>query len=151
VDDPNHPDRTASPQTLVDKAFARSLKPGVRRISIDHDPLLMHVADQIVAARQKLGITQEQLAERAGCAPLTVTHVESGRRNVTLKSLSLLATALGVDLRDLFPSAKPVSDQVVASNIVASIADQLGKIASAVVKIESIIGAHAEPGAPYES
>jgi hypothetical protein len=56
-----------------------------------------------------------------------------------------------VDLRDLFPSAKPVSDQVVASNIVASIADQLGKIASAVVKIESIIGAHAEPGAPYES
>ncbi len=151
MDEPNNPDRTASPQTLVDKAFARSLKPGVRRIAIDQDPLLMHVADQIVTARQKLGITQQQLAERAGCASLTVTHVESGRRNVTLKSLSLLATALGVDLRDLFPSAKPASDQVMASNIVASIAEQLAEIASAVVKIESIIGDHTEPSAPLES
>jgi hypothetical protein len=38
-----------------------------------------------------------------------------------------------------------------ASNIVASIAEQLAEIASAVVKIESIIGDHTEPSAPLES
>jgi transcriptional regulator with XRE-family HTH domain len=140
VDDPNDPDRTASTESLIDQDSERTLKPAMRKIATDRDPLLVHVAEQIVAARQKLGITQDQLAEKAGCAPLTVTHVESGRRNMTLKSLSLLATALGVDISDLFPRAKSESDQVLAANVAEAISDQLGRIASAVAKIESIIG-----------
>ncbi len=118
---------------------ARTSKSGPRQISDDEDPLLKFVANQVVSARQKLGITQDQLAEKAGCAPLTVTNVESGRRNVTLKSLSLLANALEIDLRDLFPPAKSVSNHGISSDVAKLISDSLGKITSAVADVEDLL------------
>ena len=117
----------------------RTSKSDPRQLLKDEDPLLKFVANQVVSARQKLGITQDRLAEIAGCAPLTVTNVESGRRNVTLRSLSLLANALEIDLRDLFPSAKSVSKDTVSEDIAKVISDSLSRITSAVSDVEELL------------
>lgn len=48
--------------------------------------------------RQKIGLTQQQLAERAKLPRATVVKVESGKRNATLETLLLMAQAMGKDL-----------------------------------------------------
>lgn len=52
--------------------------------------------------RHELGISQEELADRAGLHRTYVTEVENGRRNVSLKNIDRLATALEVSLKNLF-------------------------------------------------
>jgi len=51
--------------------------------------------------RQKRGLTQEQLAARAGLHWTFVGQVERGRRNITLHNILKLATALDVDAGSL--------------------------------------------------
>jgi len=109
------------------------------RAAEDRAPLLLHVAEKIVAARQKLGLTQDQLAEKAGCAPLTVSHIESGRRNPTIKSLSLVATALGLEIRDLFPKGDNQSDIALVADIADEVAVELEAIGTALGRIRSVV------------
>jgi transcriptional regulator with XRE-family HTH domain len=139
VDDPDLFDAKAATEVTSTRQNARTSKSGPRRTMSDEDPLLRYVAHQIVSARQRLCITQNQLAEKAGCAPLTVTNIESGRRNVTLKILSLLATALELDIRDLFPSPNSVSRRGISEDTAELISESLGKITSAVADIEDLL------------
>jgi transcriptional regulator with XRE-family HTH domain len=53
--------------------------------------------------RQARGLSQEELAFRAGLHRTYVSSAERGERNVALVNLERLARALGVPLRDLFP------------------------------------------------
>jgi CheY-like chemotaxis protein len=54
------------------------------------------------AWRGRLGISQEELAERAGLHRTYVCDIERGARNVSLKSVEKLAKALEVSLSALF-------------------------------------------------
>ena len=54
------------------------------------------------AWRSRLGISQEALAERAGLHRTYVCDIERGARNVSLKSIQKLASALEVSLATLF-------------------------------------------------
>ena len=51
--------------------------------------------------RQERGLTQEQLAARAGLHWTFVGQVERGRRNITLHNIVKLAAALDVDAGEL--------------------------------------------------
>jgi transcriptional regulator with XRE-family HTH domain len=51
--------------------------------------------------RGALGLTQEQLAEKAGLHWTFISRVEQGRRNISILKLHRIATSLGVRLRDL--------------------------------------------------
>ena len=51
--------------------------------------------------RQKLGLSQEELAERAGLHWTYVSGIERGRRNPGLNTLSTLASALRLSLAEL--------------------------------------------------
>jgi len=51
--------------------------------------------------RQELGVSQEELAHRAGLDRTYVSSVERGRRNVSLENICRLAAALEVDAGDL--------------------------------------------------
>lgn len=139
MDDHDLFDSKAVAEVTSTSQNARTSKSSPSRTSSGEDPLLKYVANQIVSARQRLGLTQDQLAEKAGCAPLTVTNIESGRRNVTLKSLSLLAIALEIDIRDLFPPAKPVSRRGISEDIAKLISENLGRISSAVTDVEDLL------------
>ena len=137
-------------KTAAKRVRSRNSKSDPRQRLTDEDPLLKFVASQIVSARQRLGITQDQLAEKAGCAPLTVTNVESGRRNVTLRSLSLLANALEIDVRDLFPPAKSESEGTVSEDFAKVILDSLSKITSAVSVVEELVNLKTDQAADSE-
>jgi transcriptional regulator with XRE-family HTH domain len=56
---------------------------------------------RIKAIRRRKGITQDQLAELAGLNRVHLYRLELGKQSMTLRTLKLIADALGVRVRDL--------------------------------------------------
>lgn len=52
--------------------------------------------------RKELGISQEELAYRAGFHRTYVGMIERAERNITLCNIKRVADALGVEIKDLF-------------------------------------------------
>lgn len=52
--------------------------------------------------RNQLGISQEELADRAEIDRTYITSVERGKRNISIVNVEKLANALGVTLPKLF-------------------------------------------------
>jgi transcriptional regulator with XRE-family HTH domain len=63
--------------------------------------LLGALGGAVRAVRISNGMTQEQLAERAGLHTTYVSDVERGRRNIGILNLDRLAQALAIDLPGL--------------------------------------------------
>jgi transcriptional regulator with XRE-family HTH domain len=59
------------------------------------------VGQNVVRLRKRLGLTQEQLAEKSGFSQQYLSDLERGRRNPTIVSLYELAQALGASHMDL--------------------------------------------------
>jgi len=57
---------------------------------------------QIKKQRKKLGLTQDQLAEKSGLSTKYIQFVESAKRTPSLKTLYKIAKALGTKVGDLF-------------------------------------------------
>jgi transcriptional regulator with XRE-family HTH domain len=55
------------------------------------------------ALRRERGLSQEELAFRAGLHRTYVSSAERGERNVALINIERLARALEIDMCDLFP------------------------------------------------
>ena len=68
--------------------------------------LLKHTLTKFGAAirsfRQRLGISQEELAHRSGLHRTYITDIERGARNLTMDSITKLTRALNVPLSVLF-------------------------------------------------
>lgn len=60
------------------------------------------LGERVRARRQELGLSQEQLSEKAGLDRTYVSSLESGRRNPAFSTLLKLASALEIDLSELF-------------------------------------------------
>lgn len=56
---------------------------------------------RIKELREAAGLSQEKLAAKAGLTHATVSDVENGKRNATLKTATKLAEALGVPLASI--------------------------------------------------
>ena len=66
------------------------------------------VGRNVRRARIEQGLTQEELAERAGTSQFYISSLEAGRRNPTVETVVALAQALGVDYLDLLrPNGEP--------------------------------------------
>lgn len=52
--------------------------------------------------RIEKGLSQEKLAELAGCHPTYIGQVERGEKNATLESIEKIASAMNVSLSQLF-------------------------------------------------
>lgn len=52
--------------------------------------------------RKKLGISQEELAFRAGFHRTYIGMIERAERNITLSNMKRLADALQINIKDLF-------------------------------------------------
>lgn len=64
--------------------------------------LLTEFGQRVQEYRKKLGISQEELAYRAGFHRTYIGMIERGERNITLSNLHRLAQALQVNIKDLF-------------------------------------------------
>lgn len=64
--------------------------------------LLVGIGKKIQRAREKRGITQEQLEEKTGINAKYISAVESGQKNVTIKTLDKLAKGLEIELYEIF-------------------------------------------------
>ncbi len=81
------------------------------------------------AARQRRGLTQQQLADMAGIARQTVSAIESGLSDPSLRNAMALARAWGTTVEELFG---PVSDAPsVAARPLAPLGGQGARVALA--------------------
>lgn len=52
--------------------------------------------------RQELGLTQEEVAKMAGLTRANYSHIETGRRDLSLNQMSAIAKSLGVEFDGSF-------------------------------------------------
>jgi transcriptional regulator with XRE-family HTH domain len=69
-------------------------------------PLQMALGRAIRRLREDQAISQEKFAAKAGLDRTYQTSVETGRRNVSLHTIELIASALGVDTGVLLAEAE---------------------------------------------
>jgi transcriptional regulator with XRE-family HTH domain len=66
-------------------------------------PVLLEFAKKVRLRRYELGLTQEQLAERADFHVNYIGGIERGERNPSVESVVALANALEISPRELMP------------------------------------------------
>lgn len=66
---------------------------------------LLELGEEIARRRQAIGLTQPQLAERAGLSLDGVLRIEKGRTAASVVTLFQIAAALGCDVPALFQKA----------------------------------------------
>ncbi|MDQ6949672.1 MAG: helix-turn-helix transcriptional regulator [Actinomycetota bacterium] len=64
-------------------------------------PLQREFGDRVRRLRHDLGLSQEDLAHRAGINRTYIGSLEAGQRNISLNNIVKLAGALGVDTGEL--------------------------------------------------
>lgn len=60
------------------------------------------VGKRVKELRNKLGISQEELADIAGLDRTYITSVERGKRNISIVNIDKLSRALNVTLKEFF-------------------------------------------------
>lgn len=71
----------------------------------------MEISDRIRSLRVEKGLKQKDLAKMAGVAPNTLSRIEQGKFNPSLKTLSKLADALGINLSDFYSGVSLICEQ----------------------------------------
>jgi transcriptional regulator with XRE-family HTH domain len=95
-------------------------------------------SDNLRKTREEKGLSQAELAEKAGLQPSAVSHFEAGRRRPSLENLKRLADALNVTLDSLLGReitsavAGPLAQQLFRSfeQMTAEDQDDLAKFAA---------------------
>ena len=64
--------------------------------------ILVSFGHEVQKARKKLGLSQEQLAEKAGLHRTYIGMIERAEKNITLCNVEKIANALEVSIKDLF-------------------------------------------------
>lgn len=65
--------------------------------------------EHIRKLRQQKGLSQEEVAHRAGIHVTYLSGIERGHRNPSLMNIRRIAWALGVSVRELFSFEEPIS------------------------------------------
>ncbi len=63
---------------------------------------LQKFGDRVREERHKLGLSQEELASRAGVHRTYIGMIERAEKNITLENIEKIATALKITLPDIF-------------------------------------------------
>jgi len=77
------------------------------------DPFLLAFGEHLRSLRKKMGLSQEEIAHRAGIHVTYLSGIERGFRNPSTRNLRRLAQALGVPTRELFSFDEPSSENPV--------------------------------------
>src|SRR3954447_25783623 len=96
-----------SARFVIRPFYAVPAPPSAKWVGTLHENLGRRIADH----RAKLGITQQDLAERVGISRVAVSHLEAGMSDPSERTVALLAGVFKVDPHELvagtsYPSAK---------------------------------------------
>jgi transcriptional regulator with XRE-family HTH domain len=100
----------ASERAAVSAAAEPEVKRSHRasRTPLDQlNPTLVHLGRVVRQARKAKDLTQLQVARICGFNSAAIFMVEAGRQNMTIKSLMAVASALDLEVGDLFPRSTP--------------------------------------------
>lgn len=64
--------------------------------------ILIRFGDKVRQRRIELGISQEELATRAGVHRTYIGMIERAEKNITLESIEKVCRSLNISLRDFF-------------------------------------------------
>ena len=64
--------------------------------------ILLKFGKKVRDERIKLGLSQEELAARAGLHRTYIGMIERAEKNITLENIEKIAKALGIDIKNLF-------------------------------------------------
>ncbi|MBY0427200.1 MAG: helix-turn-helix domain-containing protein [Cytophagales bacterium] len=68
---------------------------------IRNEGIIISFGDRLSKLRKQKGVTQEELAERAGISQVQVARIEKGKLNTTISTIYGIAGALGVSPKDI--------------------------------------------------
>lgn len=71
----------------------------------------MNLIAELQAARKRLGLKQQELAEQAGLSRMTVQRIESGAIDPRLSTLAEMARVLGLELVAVASTQADQADQ----------------------------------------
>ena len=80
---------------------ARREAPGAKAAEHETQALLVLFGENFYQARMKAGLTQIDIEAQTGIKQAYISQIEGGRLNATLSSLTILALAVGKDVRAL--------------------------------------------------
>lgn len=73
----------------------------------------MDIGKRIIALRERCGLTQNGLAERAGVSQTHLRRVELGQADITVGHLQLLCDAMSISMKEFFQEQSD-SDEISA-------------------------------------
>ena len=82
-------------------------------------PDIRELGERVRETRKRLGMTQAQLAEKAGMANNTVSRIEGAQINLSAENLFDLADALGVTPNDLSPSRFRTNRDITTTSVLS--------------------------------
>ena len=74
----------------------------------------MDVRKRIIALRERCGLTQNGLAERAGVSQTHLRRVELGQADITVGHLQLLCDAMSISVEDFFKEESKTDEMAIA-------------------------------------
>ena len=74
----------------------------------------MDVSKRIISLRERCGLTQNGLAERAGVSQTHLRRVELGQADITIGHLQLLCDAMSISIQEFFEEKSEI-DEVAAA------------------------------------
>ncbi len=78
------------------------------------------LAGELLALRKASGLTQRQLSNKTGIQQSEISRIEAAHGNPTLGTVSVLARALGAEVRLVTRKHRAVSSRVIARRVAAS-------------------------------
>ena len=74
----------------------------------------MDISKRLISLRERCGLTQNGLAERAGVSQTHLRRVELGQADITVGHLQLLCDAMGISLKEFFEE-EDETDEIAAA------------------------------------
>ncbi len=94
-----------------------------------HDP---DVGQRLRQLRRRLGLSQRELARRAGVSNATISMIEANRVSPSISALKQVLSAIDIGIADFFAPAEAEAEQIVFR------ADQLTEIAGGAVSYRQV-------------
>jgi transcriptional regulator with XRE-family HTH domain len=94
-----------------------------------HDP---EIGQRLRQLRQRLGLSQRELARRAGVSNATISMIEANQVSPSVSALKQVLSAIGVGIADFFASTEIETGQIVFR------ADELTEIAGGAVSYRQV-------------